>query len=858
MHTSRKVLHVYLHETERRRIDAVAQRTNVVRIHRHRPLQALELPEAHGHHPGSAVLLPVAPGGEPLGGLLVVAAALGHLADAPERRLLVAAHSPSDADGELTALRAGAALACLLGDRAAWSAACQARHVPRDTPLLLRWVASTRGWECDPGTSAASAGAALDRFRACHGGAGPVGAELGPADWEALLDCYDLELARLLELDAEGLAALRGRVRVVGREAPPAEPALRPAPDPTPPRTVRRGDGGAEVRRLQSRLVELGAELEVDGAFGPATERAVSAFQRQRGLSADGVVGPQTWGALLEATPTPEARRAEAFAGAGCAVGCGASWPRDRIRIADLDATADGRLDFLTFAEKDVPALDCHAGPACEWKRCDLYRKARYRAEPLAPLPQTPASGRRRLTVVEFEDALFRLESAVLLPEAQEPGDAPDETPGAGGVGLVATCLRALQERSYCTLLVAGHTDTSGSEGYNLRLSEHRAACVHAAIVGDRAAFAEAAHGPHLTPAKRSVLYPDQQQVLRWVAAELGWPCDPAQHETLSHAVLSFQQSYNREGKAGNTTAADLQLTAVFDRPTWGALFDCYELALRGELGLDAPGLAALRARVTPAVPDHPRVGCGEHHPIEALGRDDYRSQTNRRVEALLFDPGEAPALPCHAGPCDPAACDLYTPEAYDREHLPPMISARPWQASWQEPDLPAGVGQPPRGMRLEAPGLPAGVPLAFALVQEVDGAPGPARPVAQVVSREGQASATVEEWFDEASVPAPVALSAGARFPGVAFRFVVTGGGRQVTSPPLPYSDAVKLRFEFQDDGAPIRDTPFTLLTPWGTLEGVTDADGRVEVEGLPPGGADVILDEAVLAERAAEGAPE
>lgn len=36
-------------------------------------------------------------------------------------------------------------------------------------------------------------------------------------------------------------------------------------------------------------------KLAVDNAFGPATRGAVVAFQRYWGLTADGIVGPQTW-----------------------------------------------------------------------------------------------------------------------------------------------------------------------------------------------------------------------------------------------------------------------------------------------------------------------------------------------------------------------------------------------------------------------------------------------------------------------------------------------------------------------------------------------------------------------------------
>jgi peptidoglycan hydrolase-like protein with peptidoglycan-binding domain len=38
--------------------------------------------------------------------------------------------------------------------------------------------------------------------------------------------------------------------------------------------------------------------LAKDGAFGPNTEYAVKDFQTKKGLSVDGIVGPQSWHAL--------------------------------------------------------------------------------------------------------------------------------------------------------------------------------------------------------------------------------------------------------------------------------------------------------------------------------------------------------------------------------------------------------------------------------------------------------------------------------------------------------------------------------------------------------------------------------
>jgi uncharacterized protein YkwD len=63
--------------------------------------------------------------------------------------------------------------------------------------------------------------------------------------------------------------------------------------------TVRQGNSGDAVRALQSQLASRGADLAVDGIFGPLTAGAVRAYQQQTGLTVDGIVGPQTWSALV-------------------------------------------------------------------------------------------------------------------------------------------------------------------------------------------------------------------------------------------------------------------------------------------------------------------------------------------------------------------------------------------------------------------------------------------------------------------------------------------------------------------------------------------------------------------------------
>lgn len=63
--------------------------------------------------------------------------------------------------------------------------------------------------------------------------------------------------------------------------------------------TLKRGSSGPDVLTLQSTLKQLGFDPNgVDGMFGPGTEAAVIAFQKSKGLTPDGMVGPNTTAAL--------------------------------------------------------------------------------------------------------------------------------------------------------------------------------------------------------------------------------------------------------------------------------------------------------------------------------------------------------------------------------------------------------------------------------------------------------------------------------------------------------------------------------------------------------------------------------
>ena len=97
--------------------------------------------------------------------------------------------------------------------------------------------------------------------------------------------------------------------------------SLTPAPVPTLTpnpayKNLKPGDRGAEVRRLQEKLAELGylPEDGVDGAYGGQTRKAVRLFQYYNSLQVDGIAGDSTQTNLFEnplIVPAPTAESTE-------------------------------------------------------------------------------------------------------------------------------------------------------------------------------------------------------------------------------------------------------------------------------------------------------------------------------------------------------------------------------------------------------------------------------------------------------------------------------------------------------------------------------------------------------------------
>ena len=109
---------------------------------------------------------------------------------------------------------------------------------------------------------------------------------VGPATWYRINAIYTA-VKRLAELNSEGLT-----FDELGQQFPGP---------------LRYGDTGIPVRIVQYYLAVIGQFYNtvnspaINGTFDEATQDAVRAFQAASGLTVDGIVGDQTWNAILDA-----------------------------------------------------------------------------------------------------------------------------------------------------------------------------------------------------------------------------------------------------------------------------------------------------------------------------------------------------------------------------------------------------------------------------------------------------------------------------------------------------------------------------------------------------------------------------
>lgn len=103
-----------------------------------------------------------------------------------------------------------------------------------------------------------------------------------------------ISFQRAQDIEVDGVVG--PRTRSAYAQADVADSAVEPGTRPI----LVRGTRGDAVETWQQRLVETGAELAVDGIYGPNTAAATRSFQRDQDILVDGIVGPQTRAAMRD------------------------------------------------------------------------------------------------------------------------------------------------------------------------------------------------------------------------------------------------------------------------------------------------------------------------------------------------------------------------------------------------------------------------------------------------------------------------------------------------------------------------------------------------------------------------------
>ncbi len=193
---------------------------------------------------------------------------------------------------------------------------------------------------------------------------------------------------------------------------------------------IKRGHRGRRVGDVQARLIGLGFRIdpsEVEGqTLGEATERALRAFQQERGLLVDGVVGLNTWHELIEA---------------GYALGDRTLYLRRPFTRGDDVRALQRRLNLLGF---DPGREDGILGEQTGRAILDFQRNVGLRADgivgtttidALDRLIAAPVTERGRTSVRETEGLRPTGASLDGRRVAIDPGHGPDDPGFVGPAG---------------------------------------------------------------------------------------------------------------------------------------------------------------------------------------------------------------------------------------------------------------------------------------------------------------------------------------------------------------------------------------------------------------------------------------
>lgn len=264
--------------------------------------------------------------------------------------------------------------------------------------------------------------------------------------------------------------------------------------------------------------------------------------------------------------------------------------------------------------------------------------------------------------VLEMEDVLFHLNSAMMMPDNQiarlsrnsshsEKSSIQEQQEATRGIEALALAFKELEfDHPLKRVLITAHTDTSGEIQYNFELSLDRGKSVYALLIGNRELWVESVQA-EVQPFRHNI--EDYQQVLKWVFDKKKWNCDPEQIDDVwgpktERAIKSFLASAKNEGFFSGDVDNTMDIIRAHPKKLLPSevleiIYLLFDEQLKKILGADEREMTERRMLLNQRIliANYPYLPCGEAFPIDSPQKKNYRSRQNRRVEILFFDENE-------------------------------------------------------------------------------------------------------------------------------------------------------------------------------------------------------------------------
>ncbi len=255
---------------------------------------------------------------------------------------------------------------------------------------------------------------------------------------------------------------------------------------------------------------------------------------------------------------------------------------------------------------------------------------------------------RIKIYILEMEDVLFHLNSAVMMPEnpegesSSDSGGGSDDQEKMSGLSALGLVYRQFEFDPDKRMIIAGHTDTSGQPKGNFELSEERAKNILFLLTGEKDEWTKICANRHKVE--------DYQQIMKFFFINNGIDCDPDKiddkwGEKTERATKNFLEKTVPDKAESLLAEIKGNRKKKWPEEAWKPIYDLYIEHIYKVLGLTSEKQFKEKRETLKFVNDSmPYVSCGESFPIDSKEKTNYRSQENRRVEILFFDKNEIEA----------------------------------------------------------------------------------------------------------------------------------------------------------------------------------------------------------------------